>query len=120
MTTNRRSFIASLLAAITALYCSVFKSKPTWWIYRMNDCDWYSGRSLKEAIAAATRDYGEEYLDDYLDEPEPLTEEEMHRLQFCDENDPDDPSKRRSFYAELLRSVSSGEIRAETFASTEF
>lgn len=65
-------------------------------IYRMNEIDWWCDFSKEEALKNYYNFTGEE-PEEMLDEPIELTEEDMIRLKYCDE----DGKTVRTFKAEL-------------------
>lgn len=88
-----------------------------WHVYRVNDYDWWLGRSLAEVKTNAARFYGMPE-DEACDEgAHPLTLRELEATEFYpDGNHNGTP---HSFAEELSRRIAAG-ARVELFATTEF
>lgn len=86
-----------------------------WRIFKLNDCDWYVGKSLEDAKAAWQADCGPMPDDEAFDEPYELSDEDMDTLKIADADDPKAP--RLTFRKYLEQNPP---IRAEMFASTEY
>lgn len=87
-------------------------------IYRMNECDWWIGESLE----ACKDDYAREYGDpDAADDARELTDEELDRLMFRDDEGEDSAGfpQRRSFREQLAIEIDDGGTFPRLFASTE-
>lgn len=82
-------------------------------VWKINDYEWAMAPTLDEAIQAVCDMTGVD-RDDVADEPHELTDEELLRLKFVDEDE-----SKRSFAEELNRRVAQG-IRVQYFASTEY
>lgn len=88
-------------------------------VYRMNDCDWMAGKTLKECKTEYLRLYTSELEEDAFDNPREMTQAQMEKYRFHGE--PDEPSAgERSFREELSRLVESGAEFPRFFASTEY
>ncbi len=82
----------------------------------MNDCDWMVGYTLEEVSA----DYLAKYAgglprDEALDHPHELSDAEMLRLTFIDED-----GAKRSFRAQLAKLEAEGQKFPCIFATTEY
>ena len=84
-------------------------------VFAMNDCDWMAGESLESVTAAYVSDYGE----DSDDPPVELTDSEMDRFRFADE-EVEDPEEWLTFRQELQRRVDAGQEFPQFFATTEY
>lgn len=82
-------------------------------VFSINDCDWYMANTLEEAILIAMADTGLP-RDEATDDPCELTEAQMNKLMFTDDN-----GVKRTFAAELQRRIDAGK-KCGMFASTEF
>jgi hypothetical protein len=94
-------------------------------IWKMNDCDWVMAPTLQEAIKVMADMFCEgdiSKIDEYLDEPDEISEEAYDKLKFCDlepgEDGWDKPENKRSFREEMNRRITEGK-GAEFFASNE-
>ncbi len=87
-------------------------------VYAMDDCTWYAAESLESATAAYKADVGH---DDDLD-PNELTDEQMDRLQFTDDEPGAPPTEcgKRSFREQLVKEVANGTKFPCMFACTEY
>ena len=83
-------------------------------VFRMNDCDWMAGNTLKECKAEYLRFYTSELEDEAFDNPREMTQAQMEKYRFNGEPD------ERSFREELSRLVESGAEFPRFFASTEY
>lgn len=83
-------------------------------VFALNDCDWYAATSLKEAIRAWKEETG--MTDEELDSPTEVTEQDMDRLKFIDE----DTNEKRTFREELKRRIDAKAKFPQFFATTEF
>ena len=91
-------------------------------IYDMNSVDWVCANSLEEAKEVYTRYLKDTYGEDSVDfneivkdaDPVEITEEQLDKLIYSDEDENYQPVKR-TFKEELARRT-----RSEFFASTEF
>lgn len=95
-----------------ALPLSAMADPLPWRVYRLNDCDWWVARTLDEAIADYRRECG---VDVCIEGEHELTEQELDRLMYCDE----DCKKRIPFRQALKNMVDAGLSKPEMFASTE-
>lgn len=69
-------------------------------VYRMDDLEWWAGESLAACVAEGRRQCGAEcYPDDPIEQYE-LSDEQMQRLKFVDED-----GSTRTFAEELARRV---------------
>ena len=87
-------------------------------IYRMNDCDWCAGEDL-ESVKKFYMKYCGLDEDEAFDGLRELTEEEMDRLIFYDNNCYKDDS-HRTFREELQRLIDLNQKFPLFFASTEY
>jgi hypothetical protein len=94
-------------------------------IYRLNDLEWWMANSLEEAIQTAIKETGAAREDIFTEDgsPEPLTDEQLDRLQFVDTNpesgDPSAELGKRSFREQLARELAAG-AGPGIFASSEW
>lgn len=88
-------------------------------VFAMNDCDWMAGESLESVKAAymAEHAYGLPE-DEAMDDPHELTEAEMDRLRFHD--DEAKPEDYQTFRQRLNFMVNRGDDFPCFFASTEY
>lgn len=89
-------------------------------IYQVNDCDWWAGfsaASVKEAYRKSEM-YDAEIAEEFADEPQPISEADMDRLKYCD--DEDRRVETRTFRQQLERLVDQGQAFPVFFASTEY
>ena len=84
-------------------------------IFAMNDCDWMAGEDIESVTAAYTSAFGE----DSDDPPVELTDAEMDKYRFADE-DAEGPEKWPTFRQELQRRVDAGQEFPQFFATTEY
>jgi hypothetical protein len=87
-------------------------------LFQLNECDIVAARTIKEAVRhlqAVTGLSLEEAFD--KDVACALTDEQLDKLYFCDEDDPDTPIKK--FRDELLEKIASGSPFPYHFASLE-
>jgi len=84
-------------------------------IFAMNDCDWMAAEDAESAKSAYISDDGE----DSDQPPIELTDEEMDKFRFADE-DVRDPEKWPTFRQDLQRRIASGQEFPQFFASTDF
>ena len=87
-------------------------------VWEVNACDWMAAATVEEATAKHKK-LGMDCDDDPI-EPHPLTEEDMQRLIFQDEDDTTRAVTRRSFREQLDKMIAEGEKFPCFFASTEF
>lgn len=92
-------------------------------IFQINDCDWWAGEDLESVKAAFAAESGYKTVtqceaDGLIDDPRPLSEEELDRLQFCY----DWPARNRktSFRLRLQELIESQTPMPCVFASTEY
>lgn len=83
-------------------------------IFKMNDCDWWMAPTLDEAKAAVLAEYGPKYADELIVDPVELTEADLDRLKYTQEN-----GSKITFREELANRIKAG-AKTEMFASTEF
>jgi len=84
-------------------------------VFNMNDCDWFMARSLEEAIYEYKKYLKSQDMDDepeYWEDAVELTEEEMDRLKYRDEDLPEAVTFREAL---AMRGS-----EPEFFASTEY
>jgi phage-related protein len=82
-----------------------------WKVFKLNDCDWWLARTLEEAMADCRYQCGDVDFEDEHD----LTDKELDRLMYCDED-----CKTKIPFREALRErVEAGIAKPEMFASTE-
>jgi hypothetical protein len=91
----------------------------------MNDCDWCAADTQINALLALTKHFGYETMADYLrdygdaalTDIRELTDEEMNRLQFRE----DDETQTKIPFAEKLQEmIQNSEKFPSFFASTEY
>jgi hypothetical protein len=87
-------------------------AEPVMKVFRINDCDWWFGSSLEQAIAAYMAETGLPF-DEAVDSPRELTPEELAKHTYCD-----DDGTTHSFAEEVERMLSEGKANC-LFASTE-
>jgi hypothetical protein len=87
-------------------------------VWKVNDCDWMAAATAEEATAGH-KELGMDCDDDPA-EPSALTEEDMQRLVFQDEDNTTGEVTRRSFREQLDKMIAEGEKFPCFFASTEF
>jgi hypothetical protein len=86
-------------------------------VFKMNDCDYYAGETLKDCVEECARDSGES-VHDILEEPvEELTLDELNDLTFIED---DEPEKFCSFRQHLDELIVEGAVFPRIFASTEY
>ena len=92
-----------------------------WHVYEINDCDWYLARSLDEAKATATVDYGgPEYAEDMIESgAHELTDAELDKTLFTVDDAGASVAPKISFREELANRVANNP-QPSLFASTEF
>lgn len=83
-------------------------------IFRLDDYDWWAGESLQACIDEARRQCGAGSYCDAEEEGREVTDEDMQRLQFTD-----DDGQARSFAEQLEREIADGTHFPTLFASTE-
>ncbi len=90
-------------------------------VFEINDVEWWAGDCTPEEMlkfymdeTGVTHEEATGSEDEY---PKPLTEEEMDKMKFCDE---DNPSVKRTFREELQRMIDGGAKFPSFFATTEF
>jgi len=83
-------------------------------VYKINDCDWWCDYSLEEAMNHYREELGYTSEDDefIFDDPHELTDDELNKYQFVDDNEEKTIS---SFNDELFKRTEFG-----FFASTEY
>ena len=84
-------------------------------VYSMDDMEWWAGESLDDCVAEGRRQCGDECYPDDPDEQRELSDEEMQRLTFMDED-----GSKRTFAEELVRRVAAGEAFPQQFAAEEW
>jgi len=87
-------------------------------IYRLNDYEWYAGETLEECVKFAIDMTGldeEDVLDGPLEIIEPLTQEQMVKTIFVDED-----GTKISFTERLQNLIDNGEEFPQFFATTEW
>lgn len=84
-------------------------------IYALDDTDWWAGESLQACIAEARAQCGAGSYCDAEEEGYELTDEQMQRFVFHDDDD-----EARSFAAQLERELAEGGTFPRLFASTDF
>lgn len=84
-------------------------------VYRMDDMEWWVGESLVDCVAEGRRQCGDECYPDDPDEQYELSDEQMQRLTFMD----DDGSKR-TFAEQLAREVAEGGAFPRPFAAEDW
>lgn len=101
---------------------------PAWRVFRMNDYEWWMAHSKEEVLQAYVeaqacsledcKQYGLIEPDEVVE----LTEAELDRLIFTDDEcSRDDPTRKRSFRLELHRRIRVDQPQfPEMFATTEF
>lgn len=94
-------------------------------VYSMNDCDWYAGETLDDAIRSYFGMMGEkdtpENREEYLHDPTVLSEEDMEHYTFHDlDGTWGDPKTEYTFRQALDRMIADGVTFPNFFASTEF
>ena len=89
-------------------------------VFRLNDCDWYAGRSLEECVVAYAKECGASVEDAKDDDARELTDAEMERLQFIDGKPGEKDAVKRSFKDQLALMIAEGTEFPAFFASTEF
>lgn len=89
-----------------------------WRVFWLTDCEWWVARTLAEAIEDYTRVTGAPVEEDAHE----LTDDEMDRLYFIDQDEHERPikSSRRPFRVELAQRVAAGLSKPELFARTEY
>lgn len=80
-------------------------------LFKMNDYDWWAARSIEEAV----QDYKTFCGEDGIKNPHELSEEEMNRLIFKD-----DDGESRTFNEQLKKEIDRGAEFPCMFASTEY
>lgn len=95
----------------------IFEDRNEWRVFAMNDCDWYMGRCLTDAVDAYSADHPGTPVEELLSDPHLVSDEEMDRLQYFPEGARN--GTFHSFRSELLRRIHAGP-KAEMFATTEF
>ena len=94
-------------------------------IYKMNDCDWCAADTPINALSALSKHFGYEtmtdylrdYGDDALTDIRELTDEEMNRLEFREDNE---TQTKIPFRAKLQEMIQVTENFPSFFASTEY
>lgn len=100
--------------------------KTTIKVYRLNDCDWFAGPSLESCVQCYLRDYihtpdSLQNRDEYIDDEEELSDEQMERLKFTDtEGEWGEKNKEYTFQSALEQMIQRGVVFPAFFASTEF
>jgi hypothetical protein len=85
-------------------------------VFAMNDCDWVAAETLEDAIKTYAQMIGTGFdPEDDLSDPHALTDEQMDKLMFTDEDE-----KKRTFREQLNRMIEAGEELPGFFATTEF
>ncbi len=84
-------------------------------IFKMDDMEWWAGESLEVCIAEGRRQCGADCYPDNPNEQRELSDEEMRRLTFIDEDD-----SRRTFAEELARRIEAGETFPQPFAAEDW
>lgn len=88
-------------------------------VFAMNECDWMASKSLESAVSEYVKNYsGGLPEDEATDNPYELTDEEMDRLKFVDDNV--DPPAHRTFREHLEKLIAEGQGFPVFFASTEY
>ena len=91
-------------------------------IFKLNDCDWYAAEDMESAINQIMHDTGNAREDCVDSSAHELTDEEMDRLKFVDENENEEcnPTTTRTFREQLALMVDHADSFPCPFASTEF
>lgn len=95
-------------------------------VFRLNDCDWFAGEDLESCIKGFFADYlGEtdtpKNREEYLDEPNELSDEELDRLKFTDIEGEWGKQGQQYTFRKALENMIKGEVEFPVlFASTEF
>lgn len=84
-------------------------------IFRMDDNEWWAGESLEACVAEGRRQCGDECYPDDPSEQYELTDEQMRKLKFEDED-----GTTRTFAEELARRVADGEKFPQPFAAEDW
>lgn len=85
-------------------------------IFAMNECDWMAGGDLESCVQRFLADYaGDLSREEALDGEHELSESDMDRLKFGDED-----GQKRTFREQLELMVEQGVVFPEFFASTEY
>lgn len=90
-----------------------------YWVFQMNDCDWYLATSLHEAVQQYQSESNCD--DEEIADARPLSQLEMDELIFRDEGVDSDTYEpiERSFRLQLARMIEEGDTKPGLFASTE-
>lgn len=84
-------------------------------VYRLNEDEYWMGRSLSAAVAAYKDMCGPDILDFYDEKPSQLSEESMQTMTIVS-----DDGVRRTFAEELAMRVAEGCLMECPFAGTEW
>lgn len=84
-------------------------------VYRMDDMEWWAGESLAACVAEGRRQCGDECYPDDEGEQYELSDEQMQRLKFMDED-----GSKRTFAEELARRIEAGENFPQQFAAEDW
>lgn len=84
-------------------------------VFRMDDIEWWAGESLEACVAEGRRQCGPECYPDDPDEQYELSDEQLRRLKFVDED-----GSTRTFADELARRIAAGETFPQAFAAEEW
>jgi len=84
-------------------------------VFQLNDYDWWAARSLDEAKVDYLQMAGETEEEDTFEDAHELTDEEMERLKYTDENE-----QTRTFKEQLAMMIAVGAEFPGIFASTEY
>lgn len=88
-------------------------------IFQLNDYEWWIGPSLEACVKQALEDW-KLTAEDGLEDPHELTDEELDRLIFEDDDGTDErPNSKRTFRAELDIRMAAGKVGPCIFAGTE-
>lgn len=83
-------------------------------VFALDDTEWWVGESLEACLAEARRQYGDECYTDAERCQHEVSEAEMQRLIFVD-----DDGAGRTFAEELARRVAAGETFPQLFAAED-
>lgn len=88
-----------------------YMENPKIYVFQINECCWFAGYSLEECIEEAAENYDEQRDD----EAREVSDIEMKRLKFFDE----DTNETMTFAEQLDRMIAKGEKFPTLFAHTE-
>ena len=89
-------------------------------IFAMNDCDWMAGEDMESVTALYLKEYaGDTPADEALDDPQELTEAQLDKLRFQNE-EAETPDDYQTFRQRLRFMETRGDAFPAFFATAEY